>query len=228
MQNLYFYEEIMLLALRDKEGTIASGAQYTFALAGAIMAELLMQNRIKIDANRRNNIIDLIDATPLGDPLLDECLQRISSARRRAAMSSWVSRFSGIKQLKHRVALHLCRRGILRAQEDQILLIFTRKIYSELNPLPEREIKERIHRAIFTQENEIDPRTVVLISLANSTGLLRANFDKKALRQQKKRIKQICDGEKTGKAAAEAIAAMNAAIMAATIVPTIVATTASS
>ncbi len=228
MENLFFYEEIMLLALRDKEGTIASGAMYSFALSGAIMAELLLQNRIKIDETRRNNIIELVDQTPLGDPLLDECLQKITAARRRASMATWVSRFSGIKKLKHRVALHLCRRGILRAGEDQIMFIFTRKIYPELNPLPERAIKERIENAIFSDSNDIDPRTVVLISLANSAHLLHANFDKKALRQQKKRIKQIIDGEKSGKAAADAIAALNAAIVVATMVPIIAATTMSS
>ncbi|KAA3613728.1 MAG: GPP34 family phosphoprotein [Calditrichaeota bacterium] len=227
MQKLFFYEEIMLLALRDKEGTIASGAMYTFALSGAIVAELLLQERVKIDETRRNKLLDVIDDKPLGDPLLDECLLKIKNARRRASLSTWVSRFSGIKKLKHRVAQHLCQRGILRMDEDQILFIFTRKIYPELNPIPEREIKERIEHAIFTETNDIDSRTVVLISLAKSTNLLHANFDKKQLKKQKKRIKQITEGEMTGKAAAEAIAAMQAAVMAATMVPIMAAATVS-
>lgn len=34
-RNLYLHEEIMLLALRDKEGTVASGTMYNFAIGGA-------------------------------------------------------------------------------------------------------------------------------------------------------------------------------------------------
>ncbi|KAA3658551.1 MAG: GPP34 family phosphoprotein [Calditrichaeota bacterium] len=228
MDKLYLYEEIMLLALRDNEGTIASGTMYTFAISGAIIAELLLSQRIAVEDNRRRKLVDVIDSTPYGDPLIDECLLKMRSAKRRAALATWVSRFSNMRNLKHRVAGQLCKRGILRADEDQILLIFTRKIYPELNPEPEREIKERLQQAIFTEKQDVDPRTVVLISLAANTNLLKTNFDKKELKSRKVRIKAITDGEATGKAAAEAIQAMQAAIMAATIVPAIAATTVSS
>ncbi len=33
--SLYLHEGIMLLALRDKEGTISSGTMYNFAIGGA-------------------------------------------------------------------------------------------------------------------------------------------------------------------------------------------------
>jgi protein-disulfide isomerase-like protein with CxxC motif len=125
------------------------------------------------------------------------------------------------------VARQLCRRGILRADEDKVLLIFTRKIYPEVNPEPENKLIERLRRAIFTDTRDIDPRTVVLLSLANSTGLLKVVFDKKKLKGRKARIKQIVDGEITGKAATEAIQAMQAAVMVACIMPTIMATSVS-
>ena len=46
---LYLYEEIMLLALRDREGTIFSGTMYNFAIGGAVLAELLMAKRIDVE-----------------------------------------------------------------------------------------------------------------------------------------------------------------------------------
>jgi hypothetical protein len=61
--------------------------------------------------------------------------------------------------------------------------------------------------------------------LANSTGLLKIVFDKKKLKGRKARIKQIVDGEITGKAATEAIQAMQAAVMVACIMPSITAAT---
>ena len=40
--RLTLHEEILLLALRDEEGTIASGTNYSYALGGAILAELIL------------------------------------------------------------------------------------------------------------------------------------------------------------------------------------------
>ena len=107
------------------------------------------------------------------------------------------------------------------------MLLFTRKIYPEVNPGPERELIRRLEHAIFTDTRDIDPRTVVLLSLANSTGLLKVVFDKKELKGRKARIKQIVNGEITGKAATEAIQAMQAAVMVACFMPTLMATSVS-
>jgi len=105
------------------------------------------------------------------------------------------------------------------------LLLFARKIYPEVNPEPERKLIERLRQAIFTDSRNVDPRTVVLVSLASSTGLLKVVFDKKELKDRKARIKEISDGEITGKAAKEAIQAMQAAVMVCCIVPAITTTT---
>lgn len=226
IQNtLFLHEEIMLLALRDEEGTIASGTMYQYAIGAAILSELLLNKRIAVEESRRKKLVNLISSQPLGEPLIDQCLEKISNAKRRASLQTWVSRFAGVKNLKHRVALQLCQRGILRASEDKILLLFTRKIYPEVNPEPERKLIERLRQAIFTDSRDIDPRTVVLVSLANSTGLLKVVFDKKKLKGRKARIKEIIDGEITGKAAKEAIQAMQAAVMVCCIMPAVMTTT---
>jgi len=229
MQNtLFLHEEILLLALRDKEGTIASGrTMYQYAIGAALLAELLLSKRIEVEQSGKRKLVNLVSMSPLGEPLIDECLEKVSNAKRRAVLQTWVSRFAGIKNLKHRVAQQLCRRGILRADEDKVLLLFTRKIYPEVDPVPEKELIRRLEHAIFTETRDIDPRTVVLLSLANSTGLLKIVFDKKKLKGRKTRIKQIVDGEITGKAATEAIQAMQAAVMVACIMPTLIVTTAS-
>jgi Golgi phosphoprotein 3 len=226
MQNtLFLHEEILLLALRDEEGTIASGTLYQYAIGAALLAELLLSKRIEVEQSGRKKLVNLVSPTPLGEPLIDQCLEKVISAKRRCVLQTWVSRFASIKNLKHGVARQLCKRDILRADEDKVLLLFTRKIYPEINPGPERELIRRLEHAIFTDTRDIDPRTVVLLSLANSTGLLKVVFDKKKLKGRKARIKQIVDGEITGKAATEAIQAMQAAVMVAVIMPSVMAAT---
>jgi len=223
--NLYLHEEIMLLALRDEEGTIAAGPTYQYAIGAAVLSELLLSQRITIDQSNKKKLVDLVGSTPLGEPLLDHCLEKIASAKRRAALQTWVSRFAGVKNLKHLIARRLCQRGILRADEDKVLLIFTRKIYPEVNPQPERELIERLRGAIFTDAMDIDPRTVVLVSLANAAGLLKVVFDKKILKTRKKRIEKLVNGEIAGKAAQEAIQAMQAAVVVACIMPALTTAT---
>ena len=217
--GLFLHEEILLLALKDEEGTIAPGTIYQYALGGAILAELLLRRRIGLVEHRSKKLVGIIDPTPVGDYLIDECLSRIGAAKRRAPLDAWVPRVAQSKDLTHRIARQLCHRGILRADEEKILLIFTRKVYPEIDPKPERQLISRLYQAIFTDTPDVEPRTIVLVSLANSAGILNVLFDRKALRQRKERIAQLVNGEIVGKATQEAIEAMEAAIFVAVIMP---------
>ena len=62
----------------------------------------------------------------------------------------------------------------------------------------------------------------MLTALANSAGLLAAAFDKVELRDRKKRIARIVEGEVVGKAAQEAVDAMQAAVMVTLFLPVVV------
>jgi len=222
--RLPLHEETLLLALRDDKGTIAPGTMYQQALAGALLAELMLQHRIDIDESGRKPLARVINPKPVGAPLLDECLEKVAASKPKR-LDHWVSKFSGINRLKHRVAERLCDRGILHEEEGTILLLFTRRTYPETDPRPEQEIVERLRRTIFGDGRDVDPRTVVLLSLADAAGILRVVFDKKELKARKARIEQVVNGEVMGKAAKEAIQAVQAAIMVAAIMPAIISTT---
>lgn len=219
--QLYLHEEILLLALRDHKGTIASGTNYRFAIGGAVLAELIMDGRVEVDTEKKKKFLRLVDPTPFGDPVMDECLKKVEGAKKRAQLQTWVSRFANVKKARDKVATQLCRKGVLRADEDKVMLVFTRKVYPELNPKPEREIIKRLDRAIFTDAATVAPRTAVLLSLANSSGVLKVNFDRKELKRRKKRIEKVANGDLAGKATKEAIQAMQAAVMVAVIIPAI-------
>ncbi len=224
--KLHIYEEILLLALRDKEGTMLFGINYPQALAGALLAELLLLKKIEIESSGKRKFVKLVSQKSTGNNLLDECIEKIASSKRRARPQSWVMRFANINRLKHKAAKSLCRKRILKMEEDKVLLIFTRKIYPELNHKPEKRLLSKIQDAIFGNSNEIDPETVILISICNSTGILRQIIEKARLKERKNRIKDITSGNLIGQATKDAIEAMQAAIMVATIIPTITVVTA--
>jgi Golgi phosphoprotein 3 len=223
--SLHLHEEIMLLILRDREGTVVPGTMYAYAIGGAVLAELLMEKRIDVEALKKKSYARVLSPAPIGDPLIDECLAKLAGAKKRAQLQTWVAKFAQTKNLKHRVAEQLARRGTLRIDEDKVLGIFTRKIYPEVDPRPEQELIERLRKAIFSDIGEVDPRTVVLLSLAKSADLLKLVFDKKQLKGRKTRIEQVVNGEMSGKATQEAIQAMQAAVLLACIMPAIIAST---
>jgi Golgi phosphoprotein 3 len=211
------------LALRDEQGTIATGFPEQ-VVAGAILAELLLEGRIAVEDTRKK-LVNVLDSKPTGDPIIDECLEKMSTAKRRASLQTWVSRLAGMKNLRHKAALQLCDRRILRADQDKVLFVFKRRIYPEINPVPEKKIIDRLRDAIYNDHAKLDPRTVVLISLANGSDMLRQTFGRKEIKARKKRIEQIENGELTGKATKEVIAACQTALIVAAIMPAMISTT---
>lgn len=213
---LFLYEEFLLLALRDDQGTIA--VDYPEHLtAGAIMADLLIEGRVFVDDTRKQ-LVDVRDKTPTNDPIIDECLDKITNAKRRASLQNWILKLASVDDLRHRVARQLCERGILRADEDKILLLFTRRLYPEINPAPEQEIVDRLRQVIFSDDEQIDPRTAVLLSLAHGANLLSDMFGRKEIKNRNKRIDQIINGDLIGKAAKEAVEAVQAIMIVTTVV----------
>jgi hypothetical protein len=225
------YEELLLLALHDTKGTPVFGVQSEFALGGALLAELLMAGKVRLDGEGRKERLQLADRRPLGDELLDECLAKVEAARRPAALQTWVTRFAHTSRLRRRASEGLVRRDILRREEGRVLLFFPHTTFPERNPGPERELLRRLKDAIRRDSGQVDPRTTVLISLAGKTGLLRHVFrgeqERDELKRAKQRIASIVAGEATGHATKQAIVALHAAIAAACIVPAVVASASS-
>lgn len=202
-----------------------SGASPSLALGGAMLAELLLQGRLRLDESGKRPMVEVEEARPTGDELLDECLEKVATASRRAHPQTWVSRFSALRSLKHRVAASLCRKGILLTEEDRVLLLFRRQRYPERNPAPERRILERLRRAVLSDDADLDARTVILVALCDATGLLKASFDRKELKASKPRIERIVAGELVGTATREAVQAVQAAVFVVCVMPAILSAT---
>jgi hypothetical protein len=183
-----------------------------------------MSERARAVREGRKTLLAIESTEPLYDPLLDEWLKTVSESKRPRKLEDWVMKMAGTRDLKHRVALQLCRRGILRNDEDKILGIFKRKIYPELDPAPERDIMGRVEEAVFGDRPVVDARTAVLVALTNQSGILKQLIDRKRLKGRQDRIERITDGSMAAEATKGAIEAMHAAIMVATMVPVMVTT----
>jgi golgi phosphoprotein 3 len=215
-------EEVMLLALHDEKGTVAFGSMYSYAITGGIIAELALRQRIDVERVKRSALVNVRNPTPVGDPLLDEALEKMRTASRRASVQTWVQRLNRIPA-RQRLLDRLRQRGILRFQEGRLLFVFPRDTYPTSDPAPERDAIERVRRAIF-DDAPTDPRTAVLASLAHATGLLAPIFGRKVLKARKQRIKELAAmsdvagaTESAVRGVQEAVQAANAAVIAAVV-----------
>lgn len=224
--SLTLPEEVLLLALDDEKGTPGFGSMHGYAVGGAILAELLLRGCVRVDdeGKRKKWVVAVDGAAGTGEPLLDEALARVRSAKRRGSPGTWVQRFSSTRHLEQRLARRLCQRGVLRTEEKDLLLFFRRNTWPTVDPAPERAVRERVRRAVVS-DDELDPRTLVLTALAKAGGLLKAAVDAKTIKARKARLESIADGQAAGAATEEAVQAAQAAAMVAVMVATSVAAT---
>lgn len=226
---LSLHEQVALLALRNDRGTVPGNVMYAQAAGAALLAELLLRNRLRSVDNPRGGkaplLVEVADPSPSGDELLDECLRKVCDAKRRSSLSTWVQTFAGLKRLHRRIAERLVGKGVLKAEEVRFLGLFKQQVYPEFDPSWEREIVGRLGRAIDSDATLDDARTAVLLAIAHPAGLLVNHFDKPKLKARKARIEAIARGEAVGQATAEAVQAVQVAMVMAAIVPALVATT---
>jgi len=220
--DLRLHQEVVLLALKDEKGTPAA-SMYRFALAGAVLTELFMEDRVGLEERKRGKpLVMLQSGTQIGDPVLDDALLQIQNARRRANTVTWVQRWAK-GQLLHETARRLARQGVLRVEEKRVLLLFNRTVYPEMDPGPERRLIERMRAAIFG-DAEVDARTAAIVALSHAAGLLNPVFGRKELKARKKRIAALTEDDAVADATRAAIQAAQAAVVAATAAATSAAT----
>jgi hypothetical protein len=228
LEDLRLHERALLLALDDDRGTIHTGAYYSYAIAGGVLAELILEERIALEHRRRGERrVVVTRATQVGDPIIDDILERIRTAKKEATLETWVSRVAQIKELRHRVAERLARKGVLKAEEDTVLLLFKRRVYPELDPGPERELVASLRDAILSDDDIADPRVAILATLAWHAELLRPVLDSKEQKGRKERIEALGRGDAVADATRSAVEAVQAAVVAATTAAIVITTTSS-
>ncbi len=184
-------EEVLLLALDDRKGTIPwTASTYRQAVGGAVLEALVLARRVRVGEGRRGRV-EVVDPGPLGDPLLDECLARVVAAGRPRRARVWVGRFARIRSLKHRLARALCAKGILRDADEALLLIFRRKVYPTTDPGPRYRLLERMRETVFGESGAAAPRDAAIVALAHAADLLRLRFARRELRPQKDRLDRM-------------------------------------
>jgi hypothetical protein len=217
---LRLHHELLLLCLHDEKGTNAFGSMIETGLAGAVLGELMLEGRVETRPEGRKGkpLVTVVDHATLGDDVLDAGLRRLREATRRADLRRTVQGLARIKDIRARTAVALCRRGILREDEGRVLWLFKRRIYPTVDPAPERALVARVRAAVEDSGGEVAPRTALLVTLARTTGALKAVYSSRQIKAHGERLDALKElggeGSRAARAAVEAMEAAEAAMVA--------------
>ncbi|KPJ82914.1 MAG: hypothetical protein AMS19_06230 [Gemmatimonas sp. SG8_23] len=215
--QLNLHEELLLLALHDKKGTNAFGTALDPGLGGALLAELLLRERVAVRSEGKKGLVTIVDRRRTGDLLVDEALARLEGAKRRADPKATVMRLTRIPKLRQKTARSLCRRGVLRETEGEVLLLFRRRVYPTVDPGPERALIDRVRQAL-EGDGEVSPRTAILVGLADTSGCLAAIYDRRKKKALAPRLKAIAEEAAAVQATRGVIEDIQAAIVVTTVI----------
>jgi len=199
---LRFVEEILLLLLRDEGGKFVPvpGIALDNALAGGVLMDLALENRIDTDPER----LVLVDPTPVGDSLLDPTLAAIAAGEQRDALY-WVGQTAlRAAEIRREALSRLVERGVLEHDEGSFLWVFRSRRYPVIDGRAEREVKLRI-LGVLLSDDIPDPRDVVIIGLADACGLLPELLPKGEYGKARARIDQVRKLDLIGQATSRAI-----------------------
>ena len=185
---LRFAEETILLLLNDGDGRFARVPKWSldYALAGGVLMDLALENRIDTDLEG----LILIDDTPTGDALLDPTLEDIAAGKERTT-NFWLEHTAdSAGSIREQALKRLIEQGILEVQDDRFLWVFRSRRYPSIDGTAEREVKLRIMGVLFSDEIP-SPRDVVIICLADACGIFKGLLSSRELDNVGERIDQV-------------------------------------
>lgn len=162
--------EEFLLLLRDEDGALSRAPEWLvrYALGGAVLMELALENRIDTDARR----LFLIDPAPVGDPLLDPMLSEIARTDREHDALYWVEHATHrADEIRETALARMVDNGVLKLSDDRFLRIFGTRHYPLADEAAERDLIRRIRETLLS-DTIPDPRDIVIVTLADGCGLI--------------------------------------------------------
>ncbi len=199
-------EQLLLLCLNDETGR-SEELYLRQGLEGAVLAELLLQERVGVDEEGH---LGVFDPTPTGDALLDQALARIEEAAKPRKSGEWIGKlvpnnlYPSEPVLHASVATRLIERGILTRQEDRLLWVLPNPVYPTQNAHPERRLREQL-RAALLESGPVDARLGALIALLHATDALDRVLTPEEVAQVGPRIEELRQGTPAGQGSGGAV-----------------------
>jgi hypothetical protein len=159
-------EELFLCGI--PEGGVMTSPKMVQGIGGAIVAELVLTGKIKV-----NEVgIDVLDPEPPGDPLLDDLFPQLEAPEAREARPEWFIPAVGKDRLP-KVRERLIETGAVTVEKGEKRKLWMAKP-DRLVPTPAGEEPRARVRAVLRGEAEATDREAALVGLVSACGLVKA------------------------------------------------------
>lgn len=199
---LRLVDEVILLLRRDEDlaSVHVPTLSLRYALAGSVLMELAIENRIDTDLEH----LSVIDATPIGDEFVDPTLAEIAASEGHDARY-WLERTAVCADEIHAGALNrLVDRGILERRPQTRTGRFRSWRPDIIDGEARREVRMRVMGVLLGDEIP-DPRDVMLICLADAGGAFTEMLSRREFAAVVPRVEQIRKLDLIGRAVIQAI-----------------------
>jgi hypothetical protein len=187
---LNLFEQLFLLSIDEEDGTLVPAVVMPlgYGLSGAILVELVIQERVKVKENRK---LVVVDSAPLSDDLLDHFLEQIRDAEQPRKLSFWVKQFNAEpKRMRHQIIERLIGKGVLTQDEMLLSWVVPYGDSPEQNASAKYLLKNRL-RALQLTNQEPDLRDLSLLSLAKACNTLKLIFTIDERKWARRRIYEL-------------------------------------
>jgi len=179
-------EQILLLLL-DEETSELRGvppAALAQALAGAVLFDLALANRVDTDLRE----LSVVNPRPTGDPLQDRVLATIARAPRVLPTRHWLGALAGeASSIRDEALAGLVAKGVVLRDETRVMWVFPRRRFPVVNEGERTDVRRRVRELVLGDELP-DPRDAVLVTLVETCRLFPEILSPEELARARGRI----------------------------------------
>lgn len=208
---LSLFEELFLLSMDDENGIVINSADKAlgYGLAGAVLAELALLDKIRVDDSRR---LELVDSSGTADEIMADVLRQIKESSRPRKFSYWINQVNGKpKKFRQRLARNLVAKGLIHQEEEHFFGVSPSPTNIHQVTPSKYEIKNRLRAGILAG-GDLDLHDMALLNLARGSKLLNLIFTKDERRAAKRCVHEKFVREALGNPVAQTIEEIEQAV----------------
>ena len=203
-------EEVFLLSLYEKKKSvvISSNPAFPFALAGAILFELIILNKIKIEDGKR---IALVEYELSDDKHLDGALDEILEVNKHKRITYWINVLGKRGRSIQRSLFNtmVMKKALDEEKEHHWVLPFPKE--SLTSGSAKFQLKTRLRNVVFGDESA-DQKSIAVFSLLTTCNLLGFVFTEDEIKAAKVKIDELVNRYENGAEVIENLRAIKSGI----------------
>lgn len=211
---LTMLEEVVLLAVDERNGGLRSTREYStaYALVGAVFFDLALARKIDTDTEE----VQIIDTTPTGNATLDRVLTHMAARPELKTVSAWIEEiFHERNDLEGEALASLIASGILRHEKSKLLWIIDVERFPLVDNKPQTHVRLRLANAVLSDTIPAT-RDIMLVSIVEPCGLLPYVLSEDTISLRRARVQLLCNLETISRKVIDAIIRLETTLRQAT------------